>query len=76
MERKEKQRLFLRLAKTRNFLIEGLHRVSPRGGDIDAGVLDDIEDQLILADLGVEVIREVVDRLRANIRARLTATVP
>jgi fused signal recognition particle receptor len=72
---KEKQSLFLRLAKTRNFLTEGLHSVISRGGDIDAGMLDDIEDQLILADLGVEVSREVVDRLRTNIRARRVATV-
>ena len=75
MAGKEKQSLFLRLAKTRNFLTEGLYSVISRGGDIDAGMLDDIEDQLILADLGVEVSREVVDRLRTNIRARRVATV-
>ena len=75
MAGKEKQSLFLRLAKTRNFLTEGLHSVISRGGDIDAGMLNDIEDQLILADLGVEVSREVVDRLRTNIRARRVATV-
>ena len=75
MEDKEKQSLFLRLAKTRDFLTGGLHSVISRGGEIDAGMLDDIEDQLILADLGVEVSREVVDRLRTNIRARRTATV-
>ena len=75
MEGKEKQSLFLRLAKTRDFLTGGLHSVISRGGEIDAGMLDDIEDQLILADLGVEVSREVVDRLRTNIRARRTATV-
>ena len=75
MAGKEKQSLFLRLAKTRNFLTEGLHSVISRGGDIDAGMLDDIEDQLILADLGVEVSREVVDRLRTNIRARRVTTV-
>ncbi len=75
MAGKEKQSLFLRLAKTRNFLTEGLHSVISRGSDIDVGMLDDIEDQLILADLGVEVSREVVDRLRTNIRARRVATV-
>ena len=75
MAGKEKQSLFLRLAKTRNFLTEGLHSVISRGGDIDAGMLDDIEDQLILADLGVEVSREVVDRLRTKFRAQRIATV-
>ena len=75
MEGKEKQSLFLRLAKTRDFLTGGLHSVISRGGEIDAGMLDAIEDQLILGDLGVEVSREVVDRLRTNIRARRIATV-
>ena len=75
MAGKEKQSLFLRLAKTRNFLTEGLHSVISRGGDIDAGMLDDIEDQLILADLGVEVSREVVDHLRTTIRVRRIVTV-
>jgi len=75
VEEKEKQSLFLRLAKTRDFLTGSLHSVIGRGGDIDAGMLDDIEDQLILADLGVEVSREVVDRLRTNIRLRRIVTV-
>ena len=38
-------------------------------------MLDAIEDQLILADLGVEVSQEVVDRLRTNMRRRRIATV-
>ena len=75
MEGKEKQSLFLRLAKTRDFLMGGLHSVISRGGEIDADMLDAIEDQLILGDLGVEVSREVVDRLRTNVRARRIATV-
>jgi fused signal recognition particle receptor len=75
VEGKEKQSLFLRLAKTRNFLTGSLHSIISRDGEIDAGMLDAIEDQLILGDLGVEVSREVVDRLRTNIRARRIATV-
>jgi len=75
VEGKEKQSLFLRLAKTRDFLMGGLHSVISRGGEIDADMLDAIEDQLILGDLGVEVSREVVDRLRTNVRARRIATV-
>ena len=75
MEGKEKQSLYLRLAKTRKFLTAGLHSVISRGGEIDASMLDDIEDQLILADLGVEVSREVVDRLRTNIKGRRMPTV-
>lgn len=75
MERKEKQNLFSRLAKTRDFLTGGLHSVISRGGDINAVMLDDIEDQLILADLGIEVSREVVNRLRNNIKVRRIATV-
>ena len=70
MEGKKKRNLFLRLAKTRNYLTESLHSVISPGDDINASMLDDIEDQLISADLGVEVSREVVDRLRTNIRVR------
>jgi fused signal recognition particle receptor len=72
---KEKQNLFLGLAKTRDFLTGSLHSVISRGGDLDVGMLDDIEDQLILSDLGVEVSREVVDRLYTKIRARQVSTV-
>jgi fused signal recognition particle receptor len=75
VEGQKKQSLFLRLAKTRDFLADSLHGVILRGGDIDTGVLDDIEDQLILADFGVEVSREVVDRLRTKARARQIVTV-
>ena len=74
MEGKEKQSLFSRLAKTRDFLTGGLRSVISQSSEIDAGMLDDIEDQLILADLGVEFSREVVDRLRANIRSQRIAT--
>ena len=75
MEGKEKQSLYSRLAKTRDFLTRGLHSVISGGRDIDSGMLDDIEDQLILSDLGVEVSREIVDRLRTNIRVRRIVTV-
>ena len=57
--------LFTRLRKTRKSLAGALLGVfSGSEGDIDASLLDDIEDQLILSDLGVEVSREVVDILR------------
>lgn len=74
MEEKETQSLFLRLAKTRNFLMEGLQSLIPRDSDIDAGVLEEIEDQLILADLGVEVSKELIDRLRKSIGRQRIAT--
>ncbi|SVB77583.1 uncharacterized protein METZ01_LOCUS230437, partial [marine metagenome] len=42
VEDKEKQSLFLRLGKTRDFLTGGLQSVISRGGEVDAGMLDDI----------------------------------
>ena len=64
MVTKNKPSLFSRLAKTREFLSEGLSNAVSKGGAIDIGVYEEIEDQLILSDLGTEVSREVVDRLR------------
>ena len=64
MVKQHQPSLFSRLAKTREFLSEGLSNAVSRGGSIDVGVYEEIEDQLIMSDLGVEVSREVVDRLR------------
>jgi fused signal recognition particle receptor len=75
VEGKEKPTLFSRLAKTRDFLTGSLHSVISQSSQINAGMLDDIEDQLILADLGVEVSREVVDRLRTKMQTQRIATV-
>ncbi len=61
-----KSNLFSRLARTRNLLSEGFQNLVIRTGQIDASLWEEIEDQLIMADLGVKVSQEIVDRFRKN----------
>jgi len=61
-----KSNLFSRLARTRNFLSEGFQNLVNKTGKIDAGLWEEIEDQLIMADLGVKVSQEIVDSFRKN----------
>ena len=70
-----KQNLFLRLEKTRNRLTEGIQSIISRGGKIDTRFFEEIEDQLIMGDFGVEVSREIVDRLRSRNRTLRSPTV-
>jgi fused signal recognition particle receptor len=58
-----------RLAKPRNFLARGLAGLFS-GGDIDENELDDIEDQLVLADVGVTAAEKLMQRLRDARRQR------
>jgi fused signal recognition particle receptor len=63
------------LAKTRESLGDALLGVfSKSDGKIAPAMFDDIEDQLILGDLGVETSREVVDNLRNEARNQRIAT--
>lgn len=63
-----KRGLFARLAKTREGLFGGIEKLFA-SGKIDQNVFDDIEDQLLLADLGVAVSSKIMQRLRADASA-------
>lgn len=57
--------LFSRLRKTRDSLAAGLSGLFGAGNvTLDESAFDDLEDQLILADLGVEVSSHIVTALR------------
>lgn len=58
-----------RLAKPRDFLARGLAGLFS-GGEIDENQLDDIEDQLVLADVGISATEKLVQRLRDASRQR------
>ena len=61
--------LFARLKKTRTALSDGLASLfSGNRMRFDDAVYDDLEDQLIMADLGVEASAEVVSVLRETVR--------
>jgi len=62
-ERRPGKSLRERLAKPRNFLSRGLAGLFS-GRRIDESELDDIEDQLVLADVGVKAAGKLIQRLR------------
>ena len=63
------QGIFSRLAKTRQALSSGLMSVFSSKPKLDDSLFDQIEDQLIMADLGVVTSRLIVDRLRSTARS-------
>ena len=79
-------RLKAGLAKTRELLLMNVGAIARGIGPVDANVLDQLEEALILADVGAELSGEYVDALRAAwrrgelpdtdaLRARLRAMV-
>jgi fused signal recognition particle receptor len=52
-----------RLAKTRSLLASHLAGVLGRGARLDAAALEELEDSLLLADVGIETARVVVERV-------------
>jgi fused signal recognition particle receptor len=63
-------RLKNRLAKTKNNIISKVKKVIQLRGKLDEELLEDIEEILIQADVGVETTMKIVDRLRENARER------
>jgi fused signal recognition particle receptor len=55
------------LSKTRSGLTDGLADLLLGKKEIDDDLLEDLETQLIMADVGMEATREIMDRLTARI---------
>ncbi len=62
-EKPTRRSLRERLAKPRNFLAKGLAGLFS-GGKLDENALEDIEDQLVLSDVGVAAADRLMQRLR------------
>jgi fused signal recognition particle receptor len=60
--------LFAKLGKTRKSLTDGLKGLFSSSTTLDAAAFDDMEDRLIMADMGGEASARVVDALRARTR--------
>ena len=60
----EKEGLFSRLRKTRESLSSGLARIFSSSPKISEGLYEEIEDQLIMADLGVQTTQTILSALR------------
>ena len=54
------------LARTRHNLTEGVASLVLGGKAIDAELLEEIETTLLVADVGVEATREIIDDLTAR----------
>ncbi len=61
--KKESRGLFSRLTRTREGLFSGILNLF-KSGKLDEEVLVQIEDQLLVADLGVSVSQKIVERLK------------
>jgi fused signal recognition particle receptor len=62
------ERLRQRLKRTRSTLTEGLARLVLGKKVIDAELLEEIESQLLLADVGVEATHQIISDLTARVR--------
>jgi len=60
--------LFARLAKTREALTSGVVGLFGGGRKVDAALFDALEDELLMADVGVDATTHLVDALRAGAR--------
>ncbi|MBI5183205.1 MAG: signal recognition particle-docking protein FtsY [Nitrospinae bacterium] len=61
------------LAKTRANFISGIERVISGGRKINEELLEELEESLILADLGIHTVSDILDGLREDVkRERIT----
>ncbi len=59
-------RLGAALGRTRGRLVDGLSRILAGGGKVDDALIDEIEEALLSADVGVPVTTRIVERIRAG----------
>ncbi|MBO5347171.1 MAG: signal recognition particle-docking protein FtsY [Lachnospiraceae bacterium] len=63
------------LAKTRNNIVHGIDQVFSGFSDIDEDFYEELEEQLIMGDIGVNATSEIMERIRKEVR-RLQIKVP
>lgn len=57
------------LTKTRDFLTQGMNKITASMGYYDENMLDELEELLVQADLGVACVDSLMDRVRADMKA-------
>jgi len=71
-EKKEKKGFFRRLwsglSKTRSSIVSGLESVFTSSSKIDEDFYEDLEEILIMGDLGVSATDEILDKLRTEVK--------
>ena len=72
MEKEKKKGLFSRLVsgltKTRNNVVSGIDSIFSRFSSIDDDFYDEIEEILIMGDLGVETTEKIIDDLKDKVK--------
>jgi len=58
------------LRKTKDFLFGGIQRILNSFTEIDDELFDQLEEQMIMSDIGVETSEEICDQLRKKIKER------
>ena len=66
----KKSGLFARLSKTRRSLASGLSGLFGAAHKIDDSLFDDLQDQLLLADVGVTASERIINRLKQDAREK------
>lgn len=61
------------LSKTRDILFTDIDQLFQKGKAIDAALLDELEENLIMADLGVDLTMRIMERLSARAKKLATA---
>ncbi len=73
-EKKEKKGFFRRLwsglSKTRSSIVSGLESVFTSSSKIDEDFYEDLEEILIMGDLGVSATDEILDKLRTEVKEK------
>lgn len=56
--------LLSRLSSTREYFVQGLTSIFDSGNKLNEDAIDDIEDQLLMSDIGVEATRRIITETR------------
>lgn len=68
-QKKSSGGLFSRLGRTRELLGDGVSRLLGSGVKIDESLFDDLEDELLSADVGVDAAMAIVEKVRVRAKA-------
>jgi fused signal recognition particle receptor len=66
------EKLRVGLAKTRKGFLSRLESILPGGRKVDGALLEDLEDVLLGADVGLSTAEEIIDRVRQSAKGSLT----
>lgn len=66
--KKEKENLRIKLAKTKNSFLSKIAEIIKLCGKVDEVLLQDLEEMLIQADVGIQASTEIINKLREEIK--------